>query len=91
MFVTHAALTQFDLRARLRRRAHALLLPVLLALSAQAPGAAAPATVTAARVWPAQDYTRITFESAAPLQFQLTALKNPERLALDIEIGRAHV
>jgi N-acetylmuramoyl-L-alanine amidase len=42
-------------------------------------------TISATRVWPAQDYTRITLESAAPLQFQLLALKNPDRLALDID------
>jgi N-acetylmuramoyl-L-alanine amidase len=50
------------------------------------PCAAWPATpVSSARVWPAQDYTRITLESAAPLQFQLLQLKNPDRLALDVE------
>ena len=50
------------------------------------PLAAWPATaITSARVWPAQDYTRITLESAAPLQFQLLMLKNPDRLALDID------
>ncbi len=48
-----------------------------------AAGSATP--VTSARVWPAQDYTRITFESAVPLQFQLLMLKNPDRLALDVE------
>ncbi len=42
-------------------------------------------TISATRVWPAQDYTRITLESAAPLRFQLLALKNPDRLALDID------
>ena len=36
-------------------------------------------------MWPAQDYTRITLETAAPLQFQLMLLKNPDRLALDID------
>lgn len=41
--------------------------------------------VSSARVWPAQDYTRITLESAKPLEYQLLLLKNPERLALDID------
>ena len=41
--------------------------------------------LTSARVWPAQDYTRITLESSVPLQFQLLALKNPDRLALDVD------
>lgn len=41
--------------------------------------------ITATRVWPADDYTRVTFESSQPLQFQTFTLKNPERLVLDIE------
>lgn len=45
----------------------------------------AATALTSARVWPAQDYTRITLESAKPLEFQLLALKNPDRLALDID------
>jgi len=42
-------------------------------------------TITAARVWPAQDYTRITLESETPIKHQLIILKNPDRLVLDIE------
>jgi N-acetylmuramoyl-L-alanine amidase len=42
-------------------------------------------SITAARVWPAQDYTRITLESEAPIKHQLIILKNPDRLVLDIE------
>ena len=41
--------------------------------------------ITAARVWPAQDYTRVAFEASAPLKYQLLVLKNPDRLVLDIE------
>lgn len=41
--------------------------------------------VTATRVWPAEDYTRVTFESKQPLKYQTFTLKNPERLVLDIE------
>jgi N-acetylmuramoyl-L-alanine amidase len=36
-------------------------------------------------VWPSQDYTRVTVESVAELRYQLTSVKNPERLALDLE------
>lgn len=60
----------------------ALLLTAMLLLSNWSWSAT---TISATRVWPAQDYTRITLESAAPLQFQLLALKNPDRLALDID------
>ncbi len=42
-------------------------------------------TITAARVWPADEYTRIAFESTVPLKYQLLILKNPDRLVLDIE------
>ena len=41
--------------------------------------------VTAARVWPAQEYTRIAFESTSAMKYQLIILKNPDRLVLDIE------
>jgi len=41
--------------------------------------------ITATRVWPAEDYTRVTFEADAPLKYQTFTLKNPERLVLDIE------
>ncbi|MES2637649.1 MAG: N-acetylmuramoyl-L-alanine amidase [Pseudomonadota bacterium] len=42
-------------------------------------------SITAARVWPAQEYTRIALESEAPIKYQLIVLKNPDRLVLDIE------
>lgn len=42
-------------------------------------------SITAARVWPAQEYTRIALESNAPIKYELLILKNPDRLVLDIE------
>jgi N-acetylmuramoyl-L-alanine amidase len=41
--------------------------------------------ITAARVWPAEDYTRIAFEANAPIKYQLLVLKNPDRIVVDIE------
>lgn len=41
--------------------------------------------VTAARVWPAQDYTRLTLESDKPFVYKMTVLKNPERVVVDIQ------
>ena len=41
--------------------------------------------ISALRIWPAQDYTRLTIESAQPLKFNLLGAKNPERLVLDLE------
>lgn len=46
---------------------------------------AADNIVTAARVWPAQDYTRITLEAGKPFVYKMTLLKNPERVVVDIE------
>jgi N-acetylmuramoyl-L-alanine amidase len=48
-------------------------------------GAATSARVSAVRIWPAPEYTRITLESADPLQYQLSTIKDPERLVLDLE------
>jgi N-acetylmuramoyl-L-alanine amidase len=42
-------------------------------------------TLTAARMWPSPDYTRITFESDAPLGFRYFTLGKPDRLVIDIE------
>lgn len=42
-------------------------------------------TVTSARVWPAQDYTRITLESAQPFTYSMMEIKNPDRIVLDLE------
>jgi N-acetylmuramoyl-L-alanine amidase len=61
--------------------AHFCLILGLLAVHLSA----SAGTITAARVWPAQDYTRIAFESDAPIKHQLIILKNPDRLVLDIE------
>ena len=46
---------------------------------------AGAASVSAARVWPAADYTRVTFESAGAIQHNVFALENPDRLVLDLE------
>jgi len=41
--------------------------------------------ILASRVWPAQEYTRVTFESARPIQHQFFSVASPERLVLDLE------
>lgn len=41
--------------------------------------------VTAARVWPAQDYTRITLESNQPFVYKMSVIQNPDRVVIDIE------
>jgi len=37
------------------------------------------------RVWPAADYTRVTFESRTPLRHSVVQVKDPERLVLDLQ------
>jgi N-acetylmuramoyl-L-alanine amidase len=40
--------------------------------------------IASARLWPAQEYTRLIIESSAPLEHQLVVLREPNRLVLDI-------
>ncbi|MBL8514220.1 MAG: N-acetylmuramoyl-L-alanine amidase [Betaproteobacteria bacterium] len=47
--------------------------------------ARAAAKVASTRVWPANEYTRVTFESSAAIKYQQFFLKDPERLVLDLE------
>ncbi len=55
------------------------------ALAALAGNAGAADRISAVRIWPAQDYTRITIEAARPIRHELLLVKNPERLVLDLE------
>ncbi|HEV8110627.1 MAG TPA: N-acetylmuramoyl-L-alanine amidase [Burkholderiales bacterium] len=38
------------------------------------------------RIWPARDYTRLTFESKSAIKHSLFSVKDPERLVLDLEV-----
>lgn len=49
------------------------------------PQAMAAITINSARIWPAQEYTRLTIESKQPIRYTLLTLKNPERLVIDLE------
>lgn len=49
------------------------------------PSALAEIAIKSARVWPAQDYTRITLESKQAIRYNLFTIKNPERLVIDLE------
>ena len=59
-----------------------LALAAMLLLSC---AARAEIIVSAVRVWPASEYTRITLESAQPIEYTLFTTKNPERLVVDLE------
>ena len=41
--------------------------------------------INSARVWPAQDYTRLTLESKQAIRHNMFNLSNPERLVIDLE------
>jgi N-acetylmuramoyl-L-alanine amidase len=46
--------------------------------------------IASARLWPAQEYTRVIFEAVAPIEHQLVVLRDPDRLVLDLaRIGRS--
>jgi len=61
----------------------ALFAAGLLALL-QAPGFAAT-QIASVRVWPAQEYTRLTLESGAPILYNIFTVGTPARLVLDLE------
>jgi N-acetylmuramoyl-L-alanine amidase len=71
-------------RAGLRPSSFGMLVLYGLLAFAPAPSAAAT-TVSAVRVWPAPEYTRITLESTRPIEYTLFIAKSPERLVLDLE------
>jgi N-acetylmuramoyl-L-alanine amidase len=58
------------------------LLPLILLGPAQL---AWGAKLLAVRVWPAEDYTRITLESDQPLKLSHQLLSKPDRLVVDVE------
>ncbi|GAB4117630.1 MAG: N-acetylmuramoyl-L-alanine amidase AmiC [Sideroxydans sp.] len=59
---------------------HSLWLMLLWLLPAQA-----EVTISAARLWPAQDYTRLTLESKKAISYNMFSLDNPPRLVVDLE------
>ncbi|HEX8740374.1 MAG TPA: N-acetylmuramoyl-L-alanine amidase [Casimicrobiaceae bacterium] len=66
-----------------------LLLPAAqLIVPAAGAAVAAPASrsisITSARIWPADEYTRVIFESKQPVEHQMTVLHAPERVVLDL-------
>ena len=75
--------THLDPRRRqlLRYAGSALVLSVtpLAGLAANRPA------IVAVRIWPAEDYTRVTLEHDAPLKFNYFTVDSPDRLVVDIE------
>jgi N-acetylmuramoyl-L-alanine amidase len=63
---------------------HALL-KILLLCCALTSGWAQAMQLSATRLWPSPDYTRITLESAQAVTYKYFTLSNPERLVVDLE------
>src|SRR3569832_1356061 len=68
-----------------RTRRIALKAGGTLLLSVFAPAATYAAQILAVRVWPAEDYTRVTLENDTNLKTSHFIVKDPERLVVDIE------
>jgi N-acetylmuramoyl-L-alanine amidase len=49
------------------------------------PDAQAAVAISSTRVWPAEDYTRLTLESRQPISYNMFTLDNPVRLVVDLD------
>ncbi len=68
-----------------RRRACRWLVLPAAHLIAPSKAWSAAARIASARLWPAQEYTRVIIEGPAPIPHQLLMLKDPHRVVLDLE------
>ena len=71
-------------------RAHAyvrlqMAVTMFILFIALPPAYAAALNLTAARLWPAEEYTRLTLEAPAPVAYEFMLLKNPQRIVLDLK------
>ncbi len=71
------------IRVQRRRVCQWLLLPATHWIAPVARATAAQ--IVSARVWPAQEYTRVIVESAAPLAYRMSVLRDPQRIVLDLD------
>jgi N-acetylmuramoyl-L-alanine amidase len=67
-----------------RRICRWLLLPAAHVLAPSAAWASA-ARIASARMWPAQEYTRVVLEAAVPVAHEVALLKDPNRAVLDLQ------
>src|SRR5665647_3828298 len=49
------------------------------------PWAHAAIAISSARLWPAQDYTRLSLESKQAIHYNMFTVNNPDRLVIDLE------
>lgn len=65
---------------------HFTTLTLILCLTAGwLPQSSAATPIKLVRVWSAQDYTRLTLESAKPVHYRQFLLSNPQRLVIDLD------
>ncbi|MYM83220.1 AMIN domain-containing protein [Duganella sp. FT50W] len=74
-----------QIRAQYVSRRTVLKAGATLLLSVTAPMRANAAQILAVRVWPADDYTRVTLENDTDLKATHFIVKDPERMVVDIE------
>lgn len=74
-----------DCAVKSRKRRTVLQAGATLLLSVFSPLPAHAARILAVRVWPAEDYTRVTLENDTFLKVSHFLVKDPERMVVDIE------
>ncbi len=74
-----------DARSGLNRRELLKFAGATLALLVSPIGRAASTSLVAVRIWPADEYTRVTLEGTSELKFSHMLVQNPERLVVDLE------
>ncbi len=67
-----------------RRRVFRWLLLPVAELLAPASVWANAARIASARMWPAQEYTRVVLEATVPVAHEVTTLKDPDRVVLEL-------
>ena len=85
-FAVHVVRQAHHERSRLKLAAKLITLFLLLWL----PQAQASIAISSARIWPAEEYTRLTLESKQQIRYNLFTVKNPERLVIDLEEVELH-
>jgi len=58
---------------------------IALLLAALYPSFAKAAQVASTRIWPSQEYTRVTIESPEAIRYSVFAVTGPERIVLDLD------
>lgn len=72
-------------RRRLLQMGGITALMLLVSPVAQAARRIRQPSVVAVRIWPADEYTRVTLEHDAPIRFSQFTVRNPDRLVVDLE------